>query len=101
MLEEYRTVRVWDLFVRLLHWTFAAAMILAWLTHEWFRGWHEWVGYTALAVALLRIGWGFVGTRYARFADFIHSPRAILTYSIASLRGREPRFLGHNRSAAS
>jgi cytochrome b len=45
---------------------------------------------------VLRIGWGFVGTRHARFADFVRSPAATWAYAVASLRMREPRLLGHN-----
>jgi cytochrome b len=93
---ESPTVPVWDLFVRLFHWTFAAGMIAAWLTHESPRGWHEWLGYTTFALALLRIAWGFVGTRHARFSDFVRSPVATWSYLAALLRRREGRFLGHN-----
>ena len=90
------TILVWDLFVRLFHWSFAAAMIAAWLTHESPSGWHEWLGYAAFAVALLRIAWGFVGTRHARFSDFVRSPVATWAYLVALLGKRERRFLGHN-----
>jgi cytochrome b len=94
--ERPTTVPVWDRFVRLFHWSFAAAMIAAWLTHESPRGWHEWLGYAAFGLALLRIIWGFVGTRHARFSDFVSPPKATWAYLIAFLRRREQRFLGHN-----
>ena len=94
--EPDLTVRVWDPFVRLFHWSFATAMVAAWLTHEFPGDWHQWLGYAALALAVLRIGWGFVGSRHARFGDFVRSPKVIWTYSAAALRGREQRFLGHN-----
>jgi cytochrome b len=90
------TVPVWDLFVRLFHWLFATAMIAAWLAHESPGRWHQWLGYTALALAVLRIVWGFVGTPHARFTDFVRSPRATWAYLLAFLRRREHRFLGHN-----
>jgi cytochrome b len=90
------TVKVWDPAVRLFHWSFAAAITAAWLTHESPGALHEWLGYTAAALAVLRIGWGFVGTRHARFRDFVRTPSATWAYALASLRMREPRFLGHN-----
>jgi cytochrome b len=93
---EGPTARVWDPFVRLFHWSFAAAIAAAWLTHESGTDWHLWLGYTALTLAVLRIMWGFVGSRHARFSDFVRSPAAILSYAVASLRRREPRSLGHN-----
>jgi cytochrome b len=40
--------------------------------------------------------WGFVGARHARFADFIHSPGAILAYVRGLLGGKAPRVFGHS-----
>jgi cytochrome b len=49
-----------------------------------------------VALLALRIAWGFVGPRHARFGNFVKSPRAVLTYlrDVALLRA--PRYLGHN-----
>ena len=73
--EPDLTIPVWDPCVRLFHWTFAGTMIAAWLTHESPGDWHQWLGYAALSLAVLRIGWGFVGSRHARFGDFVRSPK--------------------------
>ena len=88
--------RVWDPAVRVLHWALAAAFALAWATTEWLGPWHQPVGYAALAIVAARIAWGFVGPRYARFAQFVHGPRRTWAYAALALAGREPRHLGHN-----
>ena len=60
------------------------------------RALHEGAGYAALALVLVRILWGFLGPRHARFSSFVRSPGAVLTYlkDAAGLRAR--RYLGHN-----
>jgi len=40
--------------------------------------------------------WGFVGTKYARFRDFVHRPSAVLAYARDMLAGKSKRYLGHN-----
>ena len=88
--------RVWDAGVRWLHWTLAASIALGWATTVWLGDWHVAVGYAALVIALLRVAWGVVGSRYARFAHFVRGPGAIWRYARLVLAGREPRYLGHN-----
>lgn len=89
-------MKVWDRAVRVLHWTLVAGVALAWLTSEVGVRWHEPVGWGALGVVALRGAWGFVGSRHARFRAFVRSPRETLIYVTLLLRGREPRYLGHN-----
>lgn len=89
-------LKVWDPLLRLGHWTLAAAVLFAWVTREGGGRWHEWLGYAALALAASRIVLGFAGSRYARFAQFLSSPRATLNYARDLLHGRERRYLGHN-----
>lgn len=87
---------VWDAAVRILHWTLVLSVATAWLTRHSPGGWHEWIGYAALAVVAMRIAWGFVGSRRARFADFIRSAPATAAYARDVLAAREARFVGHN-----
>ena len=54
--------------------------------------WHAYCGYTALALILFRVIWGFVGSWHARFTNFIPSPPKL----IAFLRGQVDGGLGHN-----
>lgn len=90
------TIRVWDPFVRLFHWSLVASFAIAWLTTEEWQGLHEWAGYAAAALVAFRLLWGLVGTRYARFAQFIYAPPTVARYAGAMLRGKERRYLGHN-----
>lgn len=93
-------IRVWDAIVRTTHWGLAAAVATAWISGHWppadFDTIHHWAGYAALAAIALRLAWGVVGSRYARLAQFVRGPRAVLGYARALHAGREPRYLGHN-----
>jgi cytochrome b len=87
-------VRVWDLPLRLFHWSLAILVVLAIITAQVGGNalvWHFRFGYSILALLMFRLVWGFAGTRYARFADFISGPRRILDY----LKGRSVH-TGHN-----
>lgn len=86
-------VKVWDALVRIGHWSLVIGIVAAWFIHG---KWHEWLGYAVLAVVSLRIVWGVVGSRYARFAQFVRSPVHTLRYGRQIIAHREPRYLGHN-----
>ncbi|MCD6040941.1 MAG: cytochrome [Burkholderiales bacterium] len=93
-------MQIWDLFVRIAHWTLVVSILGAWLTSE-IDGKaaevvHEWLGYAALAVLALRIPWGWIGSRYARFSQFVRGPRKTIAYARSLATGHEPRHLGHN-----
>ena len=90
------TVPVWDLLVRLFHWSLAASFAVAFVLEDNWLGVHVWAGYLALGLIALRLVWGFVGTRHARFSDFVRGPRAVARYLADALRMRAPRHLGHN-----
>src|SRR4051812_50230232 len=83
-------MKVWDAFVRVAHWTLVGCVIAAWFTRD---AVHEALGYAALAVVALRIAWGFIGPRYARFGQFVCSPSQTLDYARAVAAGRAPRYL--------
>ncbi len=91
-----RTVRVWDPFVRVFHWSQAALIAVAWLTEDGPKTLHQTAGYIIAGMLALRVVWGFVGPRHARFSDFVRGPSTVLGYLRAMVAGREPRYLGHN-----
>ncbi|MEW6325776.1 MAG: cytochrome b/b6 domain-containing protein, partial [Nitrospirota bacterium] len=88
-------IRVWDPFVRLFHWTLAPAVVIAFLTQDERLSWHVSAGYLVLGLVLLRIIWGLVGARHARFGDFLFSPLTVLAYLKNLLFFRAERYLGH------
>jgi cytochrome b len=95
-----RTMRilVWDVPTRVFHWLLAGSFAGAWLLSEserW-RNVHVGLGYAVLALVALRIVWGFVGTKHARFANFAFRPREALDYAKSLLAGRPRHYTGHN-----
>ena len=90
------SVKVWDLFVRVFHWLLVALFALAWYSGGIWDQPHLAAGYFVLALVVARIVWGFVGSRYARFSNFIYGPRVTLRYMADMVRMRAPRYLGHN-----
>jgi len=96
MNTPHNTVRVWDPIVRYGHWVLAAAFFTAYLTEDDFLTLHVWAGYVVGVVVCIRLLWGFVGTRHARFVDFVRSPMATLRYVRDVASNRAKRYIGHN-----
>ncbi|UCV21456.1 cytochrome b/b6 domain-containing protein [Ferribacterium limneticum] len=93
-----KNILVWDWPVRLGHWLMVGGFILAWLTSEsetW-RLVHAFSGSVVIAVALFRLPWGFIGSRYARFVDFVRSPGSVVDYLRSLIRLEPDHHTGHN-----
>lgn len=93
-------VRVWDPLVRIFHWSLVVAYTVAWLSTEDLATLHEISGYVVAALLAVRVVWGLVGSRNARFAGFIKGPATTLAYVRDMVRGKERRYLGHNPAGA-
>ena len=95
-------IRVWDAPVRVFHWLLVLSFAGAYLSAESER-WrlpHVTLGYTLGGLVAFRLVWGLAGTRYARFANFVRGPQAVLAY-LHSLRTKLPQHhLGHNPAGA-
>jgi cytochrome b len=91
-----QTVKVWDPFVRVFHWSLVASFAAAWVTAEEWDKPHEWAGYASAALIGFRVLWGLVGPKYARFSQFVRSPGTVADYLRSLINGRERRYLGHN-----
>ena len=88
---------IWDLPLRLFHWSFVLTIFALWYTAE--QGSelveiHMQIGYVALALLVFRVLWGFIGPTHARFSQFIPSPNKLLNYLLAKSEHKEAP--GHN-----
>lgn len=88
-------VKVWDPIVRIGHWVIVAGFALDYITAQP-RWLHVWVGYTLGAIVVLRVLWGFVGSRPARFREFVYRPSTVFAYLRDLLQLRSRRYLGHS-----
>lgn len=89
-------LRIWDRFVRVAHWLLVLGFATAYLTADEVEEVHYVAGYTVATIVVLRILWGFVGPRRARFTDFVYAPGKVLRYFFDLIRFRSPRYVGHS-----
>src|SRR6476620_7382995 len=99
MASKNDRIRVWDVPVRLFHWTLVVLMVTSYFSGKAGGDWmqlHFWSGYSILTLLLFRIVWGFIGSTTARFSDFVKGPSAAFRH-LAELAGADrPRDAGHN-----
>lgn len=95
-MSEGESIKVWDIAVRLFHWSLVLSFTVAYVSGDEWDDLHVYAGYGVLGLVSFRILWGFVGTRYARFSDFLYGPRAIADYLRGLLAGNPKHYVGHN-----
>ena len=95
---ENTTVKVWDWPVRVFHWTLAASVLGAFVTgeNEDFERLHQTLGWVAAGLIAFRVVWGLIGTRYARFREFVRRPAQVWAYVKSVRSGQAQHFVGHN-----
>lgn len=91
---------VWDPLVRVVHWSVALCILLNAIIIEDDSAWHLYVGYIALGLVLVRLVWGIIGQKYARFSAFPPNPAAAKRYVRDLLRGDRTVHLSHNPMGA-
>ena len=89
-------LRVWDPVIRIFHWSLVVSFATAWFTSSSRDETHQWIGLIAAALIAFRLLWGFVGSPYARFAQFIRNPKTTVNYAVDIIKNREARYIGHN-----
>ncbi len=94
--ESARTIVAWDPLVRLIHWALAFCILLLSTVIDDEGPLHEWVGYVAVALVVLRLIWGLVGHPNARLSAFPPNPIAALNHIRAMLSGEESLYVSHN-----
>ena len=89
-------IYVWDPLVRIFHWSLVLTFILCYLTGDEENLVHAYSGYVILGLIAFRVIWGLIGTKYARFSDFIYSPATTIAYLKGMFVGRVKKYIGHN-----
>jgi cytochrome b len=89
-------IRVWDLLVRIFHWGLVLGFAISYLTGEEENDSHIYAGYAVLGLITFRALWGFIGTRHARFSDFVFSPAVVAQYLKGLVYNKPKRYIGHN-----
>ncbi len=93
---QQKQVTVWDPLVRIFHWSLVSAFFIAYFTEDDLLDLHVYAGYVVAGLLVFRLTWGLVGSRHARFTDFVKRPREVWAY-LKSIVGQHPRrYLGHN-----
>lgn len=95
MTDEQR-VKVWDIAVRIFHWSLVVLFFAAYFSGEEESLFHVYAGYGVFALVAFRIVWGIVGTQHARFSDFIYGSAATLQYVKSLFSAKPIHYLGHN-----
>lgn len=99
VVEDTRSIRVWDLPSRLFHWLLVALIGVQWLAVNGDVSspqLHSWSSYTILVLVVWRLIWGFIGSPSARFANFLRGPRTVAAYVSSLLHDEHPVIIGHN-----
>lgn len=95
-MERNESIRVWDPLVRIFHWSLVVTFFVAYLSGDEWERLHVASGYAVAGLVAFRLVWGIIGTRHARFGDFVSSPATVITYLKALAAHRAKRYLGHN-----
>lgn len=99
-------VLVWDLPTRLFHWLFAGSFVAAFTIGQVVDDdaaafkLHMLLGGVMAFMVVLRVLWGFVGSRHARFGAFAFGPRAIVDYLSRAFMRQDRPYAGHNPGAS-
>jgi cytochrome b len=104
MTEVLKTrIRVWDIPVRVFHWSLVICILGLFITAQLGGNWMEWhkkFGFVVLGLVSFRIVWGFAGSYHARFVNFVRGPQTVIGYFKGLLKNEAPHFLGHNPMGA-
>lgn len=94
--NQKNEVKIWDILIRIFHWILVICFFTAYLTEDDFLDIHIYAGYLITGLLAFRIIWGLIGTKYARFDNFIYSFSTIKQYLLSLVTTHPKRYLGHN-----
>lgn len=97
---------IYDLPTRLFHWLFAGLFVVSFLIAKTVDddspvfSYHMLAGLLLTSTVLLRILWGFIGSKHSRFASFALHPKDLMAYFAGLLSGDKRRWAGHNPASS-
>ena len=94
--EPQERIKVWDVVVRIFHWSLVVFFALCYLTGDELDVLHAYLGYGILVLLGVRVIWGLIGTKYARFSNFIYGWKRVREYANGLVIWRPQAYLGHN-----
>lgn len=94
------TQLIWDPFIRVYHGLIVVAFVLNYFVLEPGEQVHQWVGYTAVSLVILRLLWGLIGPKRARIADFFPTPKRLAEHFRHLKQRQIPPQQGHNALGA-
>lgn len=89
-------IKVWDPLVRSFHWVLVGAYLIAWLSEDDLEWLHVNAGYTIFGLIVVRLIWGFIGTQYARFSQFVMPFSAVKAHLKSVVKLHPDPHVGHN-----
>jgi len=95
-MSTQKTINVWDPLVRVFHWSLALFFVISYASGEEESLLHPWSGYAISTLLLVRLVWGFIGPKHARFSDFVYSKTQIISYAKGLINGDAKCYIGHN-----
>ena len=90
---------IWDIPTRLFHWLLVFSLVGQYVTAELMDNamqCHFYLVYFTLGLIIFRIIWGFVGSDYARFGQFLYGPKAVVGYLSTLFARNSHAHAGHN-----
>ena len=101
-----KKVKVYDLPTRFFHWSFAGFFLSAFAiakladSESTIYPFHMLIGLMLFSAVTMRILWGILGSRYARFSSFALNPLALFRYFKEMFPVKPPKSLGHNPASS-
>jgi cytochrome b len=97
---------VYDLPTRIFHWLFVALFVTAFVIAKTIDdesvtfSYHMIAGMTLSFLVVLRIIWGIIGTKHAKFSGFALNPTDLIGYATGFFSGSKRRWAGHNPASS-
>jgi len=101
-----REYLVYDLPTRLFHWFFAGLFVTAFFIAKTIDDdspiyvYHMLAGFMLCFLVILRLLWGFIGTKHARLFEFALHPKDLFSYFKGLVTGDKKLWAGHNPASS-